>query len=378
VTADRPVFTNSVPRIPAVTAVTEMGPVPQHPRVSSRDNGQSTRYGDRSVWIFADTTFRNPFGFLSNTGAVTNDLTAADGITLTSTNPFTGDTSGDPVELIPRTEAELHFEAAHSAATGCTADQDPYCGVRFGLWPGAVLADPDRGRVLIFYQKICRGRYDESPCTGVLGKPLGSGIAVLDMRTEQVTRLTVTGRPPAASVEGPDPTAFFPPGSEFTASALTVGETAYVYGACTVFGCKLARVPLAGIADRAAWTFFTGRDRTGADRWSSDPARSVNTVAAGAAGHTVLWNPALRCFMNLLIPYGTNRAEFQVGGSPFGPWSRPRPLLDTAAPAPHQVNYALFGHAEYAERGGLVQYVTYYQPDTGHLRLVRVTFAPAA
>jgi hypothetical protein len=149
-----------------------------------------------------------------------------------------------------------------------------------------------------------------------------------------------------------------------------------VYGACTFVGCKLARVRLDGIADRSAWTFFTGRDRTGTDRWSSDPARSVNTVAAGAAGHTVLWNPALRCFMNLLLPYGTNRAEFQVGGSPFGPWSAPRPLLDAAAPARHQFNYALFGHAEYAERGGLVQHITYYQPDSGHVRLVRVTFAP--
>jgi hypothetical protein len=376
VPGDDPVFSNAVPRIPVVAGTTELGPIAQHPRVDARDNGQSVRYEDRSVWIFADTSFRNPFGFLSNSGAVTTDLTAGDGITLTSNNPFTDDRAGDPVEVIPRTEAELRFEAAHSAATGCIAAQDPYCGVRFGFWPGAVLADPARGRVLIFYHKLCRGRYDDSPCTGVLGKPLGSGIAVLDMRTHGVTRLTATGHPVMQSIEGPDPTAFFPPGGEFTASALTVGETAYVYGACTHFGCKLARVTLAGIADRSGWTFFTGRDRAGADRWSPDPARSVNTVAAGAAGHTVLWNPALRCFMNLLLPYGTNRAEFQVGGSPFGPWSARRPLLDTAAPARHQVNYALFGHAEYAEHGGLVQYVSYYQPDTGHVRLVRVTFAP--
>ena len=64
----------------------------------------------------------------------------------------------------------------------------------------------------------------------------------------------------------------------FTAAALTIGETAYVYGSCTYLGCKLARVGLAGIADRSAWTFFTGRDRSGTDRWSADPGRSANTA----------------------------------------------------------------------------------------------------
>ena len=79
------------------------------------------------------------------------------------------------MELIPRTDAELRFEAAH-AASKCTNATDPYCGVRFAFWPGAVLADPARGRILIFYHKLCRGRFDDSPCTGLLGKPLGSGI----------------------------------------------------------------------------------------------------------------------------------------------------------------------------------------------------------
>jgi hypothetical protein len=370
-----PVFTNAVPPMPTVMATAELGPIPQHPRVSARDNGQSVRYADRSVWIFADTRFRNPFGFLSNSGAVTTDLTAGDGITLTSTNPFTGDTAGDPVELIPRTETERQFEVAHSAAKKCLAADDPYCGVQFAFWPGAVAADPARGRILIFYHKLCRGGAAGTPCSGLLGKALGSGIAVLDMRSQRVARLAATGRATASSLEGPDPTIFFPPGTEFTAAALTVGQTAYVYGACTYLGCKVARVQLAEIGDRSAWTFFTGRDRAGTDRWSSDPGRSVNTVAAGAAGHTVLWNPALRCFMNVLLPYGINRAEFQVGGSPFGPWSRTRPLMDTA-PGATGPNYALFAHTEYAERGGLVQYVSYYQPETGHQRLVRIMFEP--
>jgi hypothetical protein len=227
----------------------------------------------------------------------------------------------------------------------------------------------------MFYAKLCRGSHPGTPCYGALGTAIGSGVAEMDMGTRRVTRLTASGLAAAPSVEGSDPTMFFTPGAEFGSAALTVGETVYVYGGCTYAGCKLARVDLATVDDRSRWTFFTGRDRRGADRWSDDPADGVNTIAAGGAGQTVLWNPALRCFLNVLLPYGTNRAVYQVGGSPFGPWSATHPLTDTESGGT-QPNYALFGHAEYAEEGGLLQYLSYFQPATGQLRLVRVTFQP--
>ena len=132
----QPVFTNAAPPIPTVTATSELGPIRQHPRVSARDNGQSVGYGNRSVWIFADTVFRNPFGFISNTAAVTSDLSAGDGLNLTSNNPFTADTAGDPVQIIALSAAERDFEYVHRRAGGCTAASDRYCDVIFGFWPG--------------------------------------------------------------------------------------------------------------------------------------------------------------------------------------------------------------------------------------------------
>jgi hypothetical protein len=370
-----PPFSDRVPAVPSVLSVTELDPVRQHARVTARDGGQSTRYGDRSVWIFGDTVLRNPWGFLSNTGAATTDLYAPDGITITATTPFqTTDTGTGPDELIPRTAAELAFEKAHAASTGCTPDRDPYCGVRFGLWPGPVIADPARHRVLILYNKICRGTRGRMPCSGGFGKALGSGVAQLDMLTGKVTRLTATSTRAVFSVEGTDRTMFFPPSTEYASAALVVGDTAYVYGDCRI-GCKLARVPLAQVTDRSRWQFFTGRDLTGADQWSTDPGAAVDTIAAGAAGGTVLGCPALHGYLNLFMPYGTNTLMYQIGGSPFGPWSSAYQLLVTDPDGPIP-NYAAYGHPEYAERDGLVQYVTYYQRSTGALHVVRVTFFP--
>jgi hypothetical protein len=361
---DPPAFTNQVPVVPIVYGTTELGPLLQHARVGARDNGQSAGYAGRSVWIFDDTVLRDPAGFLSNSDAVTTDPYAGDGIDLTTTAP---------VELLPRTPAERAFEAAH-AAKNCAGSTDQYCGVRFGFWPGPVIADPARHRLLVFYHKLCRNGPAGTPCSGELGKPLGSGVAQLDPASGTVTRLTATRAGPVASVEGADPTMFFPPSTEYTAAALVVRDTVYVYGDCHL-DCHVARVPLARLTDRSRWRFFTGRDATGADQWSADPANGVDTVEAGGAGGTVLWSPALHGFLNIYMPYGSNTVMYQIGGSPFGPWSWSYPLLVTV-PGGADPNYAAFGHAEYAEDGGLVQYVTYYRPATGDQRLVKVTFTP--
>jgi hypothetical protein len=274
--------------------------------------------------------------------------------------------------VLPRTRAEDAFESAHAAAAGCAGSTDQYCGARFGFWPGPVIADPARHRLLVFYHKLCRSGPAGTPCSGELGKPLGSGVAQLDMASGRISRLAATSASPVTSVEGADPTMFFPASTEYTAAALVVRNSVYVYGDCH-FGCRLARVPLGRLADRSRWQFFTGRNATGADQWSADPAGAVDTIEAGGAGSTVQWCPAMHGFLNVFMPYGSNTIMYQLGGSPFGPWSWSYPLLVTNADGP-QANYAAFGHAEYAEDGGLVQYVTYYQPATGAQRLVKVSF----
>ena len=193
------------------------------------------------------------------------------------------------------------------------------------------------------------------------------------MTSNTVTRLSAGSVAGVASIEGTDPTMFFPASSGYTSASLTIGDTAYVYGECQL-ACHLARVPLASIADRTAWRFFAGRDGAGVDQWSTDPARAVGTIAPGAAGETVLWSPALHGFLNLFMPYGSSTLRFQIGGSPFGPWSTAHDVLATATGG-SGTNYAAYGHTEFAEGDGLVQYVSYFQPSSGAQRLVKVSFS---
>ncbi|HKT05035.1 MAG TPA: hypothetical protein VJT31_36430, partial [Rugosimonospora sp.] len=372
--ASPPPFSRLVPAVPTLVSALDFGPIDQHSRVLGRDNGQSVKYGDRSVWIFDDTQLHDPIGFLNNSGAVTTDLNAADGITVTSSNPFDLNTGKGPTELVTLSPAEAAFERIHGAPGHCAGSSDRYCGIRFAMWPGPVVADPARHRLLVFYHKLCRFGVGGMPCSGAYGQSIGSGVAALDMSTGAITRLTAELPRPIASPEGADPSMFFPPQDEFYSGALAIGDTAYVYGNCKVT-CQLARVPMGQITDRAQWQFYAGRDATGAALWSSRPTAAVGTLVKGVAGNSVLYAPALHGFLNIYMPWATNTVMFQIGGSPYGPWSTPYPLTQTPAPA-EKPNYAAFAHVEYAEQNGLVQYVTYYQPSSGKVNLLRITFQP--
>lgn len=356
-------FFATVPALPTVTSTRNLGAVTQNARVAGRDNGQSTLYGHRSVWIFDDTTMKNPWAFLSNSGAATIDLDASDGISLTSGNPVSVKPSQTPVQLIPLTGAERRFEAGHRSAEGCSSSSDEFCGASFAFWPGPVVSDPARGRVLVFYGKLCRGGPKGTPCSGPMGKGLGTGIAAIDMSTGQVSRLSADHGPSVGSVEGRDPTMFFGATGGYSSAAVVRGGDLYAYGDCAG-GCAVARVRLSDVADRAAWRFYDG------SRWTSSPAAAAHLSAAGGAGQSVFYNPGLKAWMNVFLAFGHDVAQYQVGGSPFGPWSAPRELGVTVGAG----NYAFYAHPEYATRNGLRQYFTYFNPSSGEQRLLRADF----
>ena len=361
-------FAEVVPAKPGLVAVKDMGPIRQNARVGGRDGGQSTRYGNKSVWIFADTTLQNPWGFLSNSVAGTTDLKASDGIDLRSSNGFTIDNSHPPLETVPRTAAEKAFEKAHAAPPGgCKGIGDTFCGASFGFWPGPIFADPVRHRVLFTYGKLCRGGQPGTTCSGPLGKGLGMGIGAIDMRTGTVTRLTTSTGATSTSVEGNDPTIFFPPGTTGAGSGagLVVDDTAYLYGQCDYFDCAVARVALGSIADRSAWRWYNG------STWVAD-SKAAKKVGAqpGAAGNTVFHSAALRGYVDVYMPYGHNEVWYRVGASPFGPWSGGVKLMTTAGD-PARPNYSLYGHPEFAEKNGAVQYLSYFNGRTGAQHLIR-------
>jgi hypothetical protein len=320
--------------------------------------------------VFGDTVTREPWAFISSTGAATTDLKAADGITITSTDVF-GTKGTVPTNMIPYTAAEKAFTAKH-AQKRCTPETDPNCGAQIGLWPGAIVADPQRHRVLVFYSKLCRGGPEGSRCSGPLGRGLGSGIAALDMTTREITRLSATGAEELRSVEGDDPTLFFPAANGYTAAATLVGDTLYAYGDCDS-RCHLARVPIGQVEDRSRWEYFSGRDAEGAARWTRNYADAATNLSAGSAGNSVIRVPALNAWLNVYLPRLSNTLTAQIGSSPAGPWSRAFPLVTTDN-AGLGTNYAGFAHPEYAEHDGLVQYLSYYQAATYQQRLVRVVF----
>lgn len=371
----------SAPPAPRTLSVTAGAPLPvlrQEAHVVGRDNGQSAGYQGRSVWIFDDTMLRDPEGFLSNSGAVTADLDARDGIDLTSTTPFSTADTGAPTELMPLTEAESDFTDAH--AKPCAAGDD-YCGTVFGFWPGPVVADPARHRIIFSYGKLCRGAPDGTPCaSGFVGTPLGTGFAQLDMRTHKVSRITVEHPDPAvthAGPEGVDPALMFAPGKDFAGGSMVLRDgVVYAYGRCdtTVNSCALAKVPAGRIQDRLAWRYYTGSTAAGSPVWSTDPDAAVPVGAGnGPAGSTIQYVSALHGYLNTYMSLFDNVGRYQTAPTPWGPWTAARPMF-TGLPTDQLWDYAMFAHPEYARRGGLTQFFSYYRPQDGSQQLVRVDF----
>jgi hypothetical protein len=366
-----------------VTSTQALPNLVQNPWVEGRDNGQSAGYHGKSVWIFDDTILKDPFGFLTNSGAITSDLDASDGITLKSDNPFT-DTATDeqtrPDNIIPLTAAEQAFQTDHTApcATG-----DDYCGTVYGFWPGPVVADPARHRIIFSYGKLCRGAPDGTPCaSGFIGTPLGTGFAQLDMVTHKVTRIKVQNPDPSITspeIQGPDDTLMFPPdqGKVWGGGQMLIqGDTLWAWGGCTADNvCSVAKVPVAQLQNRLAWRYYAGKTRAGLPIWSKSPDDSVLMGEIdGAAGGTVQWVPALHGYLNTYMAGISGVAVYQTSPTPWGPWTTPQTMF-TGDPTTTLWDYASFAHPEYSTDGGLTQYITYYNPQTEQQELVRVNFA---
>lgn len=362
-TVGRAAFSPTIPAAPTVTGKV-MGTVHQNDRVAARDNGTSAKLDGKSYWIFDDTILEDPWGMYSSTAAVTQDLNASDGIDLVSGDGFST-AAAAPRDLVPHTAAEVAFEKAHDeASTGCTAATDQYCGATFAYWPGATVADTVNHRILFTYGKLCRGGADGTPCSGWLGKDLGTGVAALDPKTKTVTRLTGLGRTAVAqSIEGADPTIVWGDGSAPVQTGdVVVKGLLYTEGG--------ARVPLTQINDLSAYRYWTG------SAWVADRTKlAANGFIRGAAGGTQFWSAAIASWVNVYMPYGTNKVMYQVAGQPMGPWSAEH--LAFTVPAGDGTTYALFAHPEYAQGNGSVQYLTWYDHESGHQGLAQMTLTKA-
>jgi Domain of unknown function (DUF4185) len=335
------------PPIPPVQSVTAMGTVTQNPLIQARDGTASALLEGRSVWVFGDTamTKANATGnnFIDNSLSWATDLNAANGITL---NGDYLDSTGVPTEFMPYLPWEAAYNAAHDSKH-CTASP---CGAEFAMWPGPLVPDPARQRVLIFYTEIWRVAGQSSWTT------IGTGIAL--WQNGKITRPIVN------------------PGARFSTLIWTgtqtgysggwvvSGDTLYAYGCSAGFlvqNCALGKVALANATVPDGWSYYTA---TGT--WSANPADAVTLFQGGAAGNSVFYNNYLGVYMVIYSAVFSNDVYFRVAYTPWGPWSD-QTLIFTGLPGYQgSADYAALAHPEFAQGNGQIQYITYVQ-NTGFL-----------
>ena len=339
---------DGAPPVPPIASVTDLGVVQQDKLVQCRDGTYSARVGHRAVWTFGDTCLRRAGvdgRFIDNSLAWNTDFDASGGLALDHDRK---DIDGVPARFIPFTDNELAYNEAHPDG-------------QVALWPGNLVDDAGRQRVLVFYGAILRG--DNGAFT-----PIGAGIAVADPRFTSVYR----------PLENPKKKAFDPTylwnGAEqaYTAGSVVVGDMLYAYGGEAVglaTHVHVARVPLAQALDKASWTYWNGSG------WSSRNGALATIYQGGAAGDSVFRDAWLGLYVTVYQRYLDNTVYYRVAANPEGPWSQ-EVVLFTASEGT-QPSYAARVHAEYEEMDGQVEYITYVKT-TGFLEqelpLVKVTF----
>jgi hypothetical protein len=339
-----------------------MGIVTQDSVVQARDGTYSARIGANSIWLFDDTALKqnNASGtnFFSNSLAWTNNFDASNGINLSGN--FV-DSSGNPAEFMPFLPWETAYNAAHNP-NNCTASP---CGANIAIWPGPLVPDPARNRVLIFFGEIWR-----SP--GYSGwVSMGEGIAI--WQNGVITRPVVN---PGTTY----PTLMWTGSQVGFDSGWTVnGDTLYMYGnkgGFLIEYTQIARVPLESVTTPTAWTYYAGNDT-----WSANAADAVTVFNGGAAGSSVFYDSYLGMYVAIYSGVFNNNLYYNVAYQPWGPWSAATQFYTGLPGYQNNADYATLAHPEFAQGNGQTEYVTYVQ-DTGflaqQLQLVQLVFGPPA
>ena len=139
--------------------------------------------------------------------------------------------------------------------------------------------------------------------------------------------------------------------------------------------CHLARVPLAGILDRSAWSFYRGRGN-----WSSDVSHS-QAIFDGNDMMSVFFNAHINRFVAIYSEPLSATAMLRTAPHPEGPWSAPTELFSVEAPENvFGWVYDFLAHPELSQDNGRSIYITYSQSiDDKHsqMKLAAVEIEPA-
>ena len=354
----------SPPRI-TISSVQDLGPITNDSDIHIRDCGYSASLEGRSIWLFGDTILdidnADSQRLLCNSWSSTYDLDAGDGLAGFS-HPV--DEVGAPTTFFPMTAEEIEFNKLHE---GESCAELP-CGARWAIWPGTVVYDPGTGWAYIFYHKI----YTEP---GLLNfHDVGHSIAVWKDFNAQPER-------PLFDYSTRYPSLFFTEGNDgFGSAAVLEGDMLYVYG-CEMDAeslekfCRLARVPIAAILDKSAWTFYAG-----AGTWSPDLARA-EIVFNGTEMMSVFYNAYVNAFIAIYSQPMSQQVVLRTANRPEGPWSSPI-VAFTAEDSSSELGwvYDALAHPELSQDNGRIVYVTYSRytaPHRSEMRLVALELEPA-
>jgi hypothetical protein len=352
----------AAPPIPTAT-VTVMPTVAQNPVIDGRDGTYSAAINGFSYWAFNDTAMKqaNASGqnFFSNSLSWSTSLSAANGIDL---NMDQVDSSGLPAQFIPFTAREAAFIAAHA---GSPCQQKP-CGESLAIWPGPIVYNPANRQVIIPFGLIARG----GPISGFVSE--GGGLAVGTVLPNGDFAMT---RPTQSA--GIDPALMWSKNDQqFSDQAFILNGYYYAYGGKNVFVTTedlLARVPIAQVLQRTAWTYYAGNEV-----WSPDVNTAVPLFDGSASGSSVFFDSYLDEWVAIFSNNFANTLSYAVASAPEGPWSASTLLYTGLTGYQNNADYAARAHPEFSPDGGMTEYVSYVH-DTGFLQqdlpLIKVVFS---
>ena len=328
---------------PEAASAAEVSILETSERIEGRDGGVSAVAWDRSIWVYGDTVLTQAdardTNWHHNSFSMTTDLDASDGIT-GFIEPL--DSAGAPLHLIAPSPDEQAFNDAHA---GDPCEESP-CGARWAVWPGAPIFDAARDRALIFYGLI----YAEPGPFNFEG--VGTSVAIWSDPDGLPER-------PVIDPDAEHPDLLFHAGEPgWGAAAAIVDDQLYNFACDGDDGpghsCRLARVDLDELLDRAAWRYFDG------EGWSADMGE-VAMLFEGAPILSVAWSEHLGAWLVVYSEPFSSKVRGRTAPELSGPWSQEQTLYDAGEDTPYDAVH----HPEYDEDGGRVIHVTYSRPTTG-------------
>jgi hypothetical protein len=253
--------------------------------------------------------------------------------------------AGWPTHVIALNDEELQYNATQST---------PDCADRscawLTIWPSALVHDPERDRLLVFYTKLRQWNF-------VFGfEGIGFGLAEWIDLEKPANRLVFNRYPNEPTLLTTER-----PAAALGAAALIEGGMLYSFRCGKVpehqydvaKPCLLARTDVQRVAEPNAWFYWVSDDT-----WSRDPAEAA-AVFDGGNLMSVAHNEYLGGYLAIYSLPLSNSVVMRLGETLHGPWSDEAYAFEAPVPPAELWIYDALGHPELERDGGRLQYVTY-------------------